>query len=258
MLLLLAVALVTAAVAVVTSLELEWSIPQPESQFSTCFFAVVLLVISFMLGRWWWCSSWSALPFIKICCGPLSLSSIKSAMLFDDEGDLFLKAERWQPWAFQYWIFGTTTMTMFQYYLLHILKVSSKIKTTHLVRLLFSIRFGQPPLVIGWWGEGVLEDNLSLFSDVALPLVVAATTEATVVAVVTSPLEFVFATRFVVGDEYREESEQVVFEVVELCDTVELMDSSSCRFFSYSVCFPCCISSFVKLAASSPKQISRI
>ena len=94
---------------------------------------------------------------------------------------------------------------------------------------------------------------MSLFSDVALPLVVAATTEATVVAVVTSPLEFVFATRFVVGDEYREESEQVVFEVVELCDTVELMDSSSCRFFSYSVCFPCCISSFVKLAASSPK-----
>ena len=28
--------------------------------------------------------------------------------------------------------------------------------------------------------------------------------------------------------------------------------SSSCRFFSYSVCLPCCISSFVKLAASSP------
>ena len=37
-------------------------------------------------------------------------------------------------------------------------------------------------------------------------------------------------------------------------DTVELMDSSSCKFFSYSVCFPCCISSFVKLAASSPSS----
>ena len=35
-------------------------------------------------------------------------------------------------------------------------------------------------------------------------------------------------------------------------DTVELIDNSSCKFFSYSVCFPCCISSFVKLAASSP------
>lgn len=30
--------------------------------------------------------------------------------------------------------------------------------------------------------------------------------------------------------------------------------SSSCRFFSYSVCLPCCISSFVKLAASSPEE----
>lgn len=38
-------------------------------------------------------------------------------------------------------------------------------------------------------------------------------------------------------------------------DVVELIDNSSCRFFSYSVCFPCCISSFVKLAASSPKII---
>ena len=28
--------------------------------------------------------------------------------------------------------------------------------------------------------------------------------------------------------------------------------NSSCKFFSYSVCLPCCISSFVKLAASSP------
>lgn len=36
-------------------------------------------------------------------------------------------------------------------------------------------------------------------------------------------------------------------------DTVELIDNSSCKFFSYSVCLPCCISSFVKLAASSPK-----
>ena len=139
--------------------------------------------------------------------------------------------------------------------------IIKKVKKVYLVLLLFSIRFGQPPFVIGWWGEGVLEDNLSLFSDVALPLVVAATTEATVVAALTSPLEFVFATRlFVVGDEYKEESEPVVpIEVgIELCDTVELMDSSSCRFFSYSVCFPCCISSLVKLAASSPLQISNI
>ena len=94
---------------------------------------------------------------------------------------------------------------------------------------------------------------MSLFSEVALPLVVAATTEATVV--VTSPLEFVLDTRLVVlGDEYKEESGGVI-EVEEWCDTVELMDSSSCRFFSYSVCFPCCISSFVKLAASSPNSV---
>ena len=39
-------------------------------------------------------------------------------------------------------------------------------------------------------------------------------------------------------------------------DAVELIDNSSCRFFSYSVCFPCCISSFVKLAASSPTIIT--
>ncbi len=31
--------------------------------------------------------------------------------------------------------------------------------------------------------------------------------------------------------------------------------NSSCKFFSYSVCFPCCISSFVKLAASSPGKL---
>ena len=39
---------------------------------------------------------------------------------------------------------------------------------------------------------------------------------------------------------------------------VELIDSSSCKFFSYSVCFPCCISSFVKLAASSPARCKLI
>ena len=92
---------------------------------------------------------------------------------------------------------------------------------------------------------------MSLFSEVARPLVtVEATTEATVVAAVTSPPELVLAT--VVGDEYMEESEFVAEDIVVWFDTVELIDNSSCRFFSYSVCFPCCISSLVKLAASSP------
>ena len=50
-------------------------------------------------------------------------------------------------------------------------------------------------------------------------------------------------------------SEWVVAAGCWFADTeLELIDNSSCRFFSYSVCFPCCISSFVKLAASSPKK----
>ena len=34
-----------------------------------------------------------------------------------------------------------------------------------------------------------------------------------------------------------------------------LASISSCRAFSYSVCFPCCICSFVKLACSSPAHL---
>ena len=110
---------------------------------------------------------------------------------------------------------------------------------------------------------------MSLCSDAArVPFVVVndelievpdeATTDATVVGAPESAVldtdpgtaglfEYTFALPML------EDSEIELFDTAtEDDDTVELIDNSSCKFFSYSVCFPCCISSFVKLAASSP------
>lgn len=151
---------------------------------------------------------------------------------------------------------------------------------TYLFFLLSIPKLGQPPFVI-WWcttGEGDLDDILSLFSDVARPLgawtvPLPMTTCCCCCWIpdgdeeLTESLADVDVTKGVFDDEATmEDSEWAETEfagcavvVVDVVTELELfIDNSSCRFFSYSVCFPCCISSLVKLAASSPKIQKKI
>ena len=155
-----------------------------------------------------------------------------------------------------------------------------KIIKTYLFFLLSIPKLGQPPFVI-WWcttGEGDLDDILSLFSDVARPLgawtVPLPMTTCCCCCIpdgdeeLTESLADVDVTKVVVDDDATmEDSEWAETEfpdagcavVVDVVTELELfIDNSSCRFFSYSVCFPCCISSLVKLAASSPKIQKKI
>lgn len=123
-----------------------------------------------------------------------------------------------------------------------------------LMMLLSIPRFGQPPLTI-WWGDGVREENLSLCSEVARPLAWVACTGGCGGGCCSSLFEaaggkatLLFPLLLLLLVVIMEEESVVVGAE----ETVELIANSSCRFFSYSVCFPCCISSLVKLAASSP------
>lgn len=98
---------------------------------------------------------------------------------------------------------------------------------------------------------------MSLCSEAARPFVVACVVDDAATTVVTTVddgdgAESPLGTTVVLEDSLADVDEAGVVEAWD--DTVELIDSSSCKFFSYSVCFPCCISSFVKLAASSPKK----
>ena len=93
-------------------------------------------------------------------------------------------------------------------------------------------KFGQPPLplpLLPTFGDGVLEDAFTSGGNL-------------LVVVVVPPFVVVV------------DAESDIPADSAISAAAVAASNSSCKFFSYSVCLPCCISSLVKLAASSPRE----